>query len=158
VRQAGGDPSEVEFVELPFPDMPAALEEGRVDAAWLAEPFQTIAGGQGARMIAAPFTETHPDLLIASYFTSEQVLAEDPDLVNRFSEAMTESLAYASANPDEARRILTEYTDIDETTAAELNLPNWPTDFALEPLNLLADLALQDGLVEDAVDVQELLP
>jgi NitT/TauT family transport system substrate-binding protein len=158
VRQAGGDPAEVEFVELPFPDMPAALEEGQVDAAWLAEPFLTIARGQGARTIAAPFSETHPDLLIATYFTSEQLVAEDPDLVDRFSEAMNESLEYASDNPDEARRILTEYTEIDEATAAELTLPTWPTEFAMEPLELVADLALRDGLVEEPVDVQELVP
>jgi NitT/TauT family transport system substrate-binding protein len=158
VRQAGGDPTAVEFVELPFPDMPAALEEGRVDAAWLAEPFLTIAGGQGARTVAAPFSETHPDLLIASYFTSEQLVAEDPDLVERFSEAMNESLEYASAHPDAARRILSEYTEIDEATATELTLPTWPTEFPMEPLELLADLASQDGLVEEPVDVQELLP
>jgi NitT/TauT family transport system substrate-binding protein len=158
VRQAGGDPSAVEFVELPFPDMPAALEDGRVDAAWLAEPFLTIAGGQGARTVAAPFSETHPDLLIASYFTSEQLVAEDPDLVERFSAAMNESLEYASAHPDEARGILSEYTEIDEATAAEITLPTWPTEFPMEPLELLADLASQDGLVEEPVDVQELLP
>jgi NitT/TauT family transport system substrate-binding protein len=158
VRQAGGDPSKVEFVELPFPDMPAALEEGQVDAAWLAEPFLTIASGQGARTVAAPFSETHPDLLVASYFTSAQLAAEDPDLVDRFSEAMNESLEYASDHPDEARRILSEYTEIDQETAAELTLPTWPTEFPMEPLELLADLALEDGLVEEPVDVKELLP
>jgi NitT/TauT family transport system substrate-binding protein len=32
VRKAGGDPSSIKFVELAFPDMPAALQAGRVDA------------------------------------------------------------------------------------------------------------------------------
>ena len=61
VRKAGGDPTGVKFVELPFPDMPAALEEGRVDAVWVVEPFVTIAKDQGARIIASNFVDTSPD-------------------------------------------------------------------------------------------------
>lgn len=38
VRKAGGDPRTVRFVELPFPDMPAAVMNGRVDAAFVVEP------------------------------------------------------------------------------------------------------------------------
>ena len=34
LRKAGGDPKAVKFVELGFPDMPAAVESGQVDAAW----------------------------------------------------------------------------------------------------------------------------
>jgi NitT/TauT family transport system substrate-binding protein len=45
VRKAGGDPSSLEFVELAFPDMPAALEAGRVDAIWVVEPFLSAALG-----------------------------------------------------------------------------------------------------------------
>lgn len=47
VRKDGGDASKVEFVEMPFPDMPAALAKGRVDAVWEVEPFVTQATGQG---------------------------------------------------------------------------------------------------------------
>ena len=39
VEQDGGDPESVQFVELPFPDMPAALAQGNVDAVWVPEPF-----------------------------------------------------------------------------------------------------------------------
>ncbi len=37
VAEAGGDPSKVTFVEMPFPDMPAHLAAGTIDAAWEAE-------------------------------------------------------------------------------------------------------------------------
>ena len=38
VRKAGGDPSKVKFVEMPFDQMPAALAGGQMDAAWVVEP------------------------------------------------------------------------------------------------------------------------
>jgi NitT/TauT family transport system substrate-binding protein len=37
----GGNSSSVKFVEVPFPAIPAALEAGRIDAGYLAEPFIT---------------------------------------------------------------------------------------------------------------------
>src|SRR5689334_8371369 len=55
VRKAGGDPKAVKFVELAFPDMPAALQAGRVDAIFEVEPFVTAALGTGARMVAANY-------------------------------------------------------------------------------------------------------
>uniref|UniRef100_UPI000360AC8F ABC transporter substrate-binding protein n=1 Tax=Nocardiopsis chromatogenes TaxID=280239 RepID=UPI000360AC8F len=111
VRKDGGDPSEVGFTELPFPDMPAALENEEVDAAWMAEPFLTTSLEAGATEIASNFVDAHPKLSMATYFTSEQLLAEDPELVADFTAAMEEGLAYAEENPDEVRRILGEYTE-----------------------------------------------
>lgn len=40
VRKAGGDPTKVKFAALPFPEQPAALASGQVDAVFVVEPFQ----------------------------------------------------------------------------------------------------------------------
>ncbi|MEV5303293.1 ABC transporter substrate-binding protein [Amycolatopsis methanolica] len=39
VRQAGGDPSKIQYVELAFPDIAAAVARGDVDAGQVVEPF-----------------------------------------------------------------------------------------------------------------------
>ncbi|MFE7071830.1 ABC transporter substrate-binding protein [Streptomyces sp. NPDC057620] len=149
VRVAGGDPSEVEFVEIPFDQMPAALDGGRVDAAWMGEPAMTIAKGQGARVVASPFAETDPKLTVATYFTSAQLAERDPGLVKRFAEAMTESLKYATGHPDEARQVLSTYTKIDGDVLAKLTLPGWPADVDMASLEKLAVLGERDGLFGD---------
>src|SRR6478752_2905985 len=43
VQDDGGDPSAIEFVEVAFPDVPAQLEAGTMDAAWAPDPFRAIA-------------------------------------------------------------------------------------------------------------------
>src|SRR5215216_2762114 len=139
VRKAGGDPSSVKFVELAFPDMPATL-------------------GAGGRLVASNYVDTAPDLTVALYFTSEQLAKDDPDLVKRFTEAMTESLAYADAHPDEARQVLTAYTQIDEAVIQKLTLPKWPAEINRESVETLATLAVQDGLVTKQPDLAALLP
>ncbi|PAZ12543.1 nitrate ABC transporter substrate-binding protein [Streptomyces sp. SA15] len=149
VRKDGGDPSKVKFVEIAFDQMPAALDGGQVDAAWMGEPAQTIAKSQGARAVTSPFAETDPKLTVATYFTSAQLAKENPDLVKKFAEAMTESLTYASAHPDEARQILTTYTKIDGQVLKDLTLPDWPAQYDMASLEKLASLGEQDGLFGD---------
>ncbi|MFI5800851.1 ABC transporter substrate-binding protein [Streptomyces sp. NPDC051677] len=146
VRKDGGDPSKVKFVEMPFDQMPAALDGGRVDAAWMGEPALTIAKGQGARVVASPFAETDPKLTIAAYFASAKLAQEKPDLVKKFTEAVTESLEYASEHPDEARQIISTYTKIDGEVLKDMTLPTWPTEYDMASLEKLASLGEQDGI------------
>lgn len=158
VRQAGGNPDSVKFVELGFPDMPAAVAQGNVDAAWVVEPFVAISEGQGHRVIAWNLVDTFPELMIAGYFTSEKLMADDPELVEDFVAALTESLEYAEANPDETKAILKTYTEIDDATLEAVTLPKFPTTINEESTQKLADLAEADGLVKEPVDVAALLP
>ncbi|MGW0820147.1 ABC transporter substrate-binding protein [Streptomyces sp. NPDC002845] len=146
VRQDGGDPSKVDFVEIPFDQMPAALDGGQVDAAWMGEPALTIAESQGARVVAWPFAETHPKLTLATYFASARLAQDKPDLVKNFTEAMTESLQYATEHPDEARQILATYTKIDSGVVEKLTLPAWPAQVDMDSLEKLASLGEQDGI------------
>jgi len=149
VRKAGGDPDKVKFVEIPFDQMPAALNGGRVDAAWMGDPAKSIAEQQGARIVASPFAETDPKLTVATYFTSTQITQRNPELVKKFTEAMAESLKYASEHPDEARQILTAYTKIDASLLDTLTLPGWPAEVDTASLEKLASLGEQDGLFGD---------
>ncbi|MEU3019917.1 ABC transporter substrate-binding protein [Nocardiopsis sp. NPDC007018] len=157
VRAAGGDPAEVDFVELPFPDMPAALETGQIDAVWAVEPFASTIREAGHREIASNFVDTHPDLSVAAYFTSETRIAEDPDLFEDVTAALHESLAYADANPDEVRRILADYTEIDPSLIERMALPRFPEEIHEESVRTLADLMVTDGLVDEAPDLDGLL-
>jgi NitT/TauT family transport system substrate-binding protein len=157
VAKAGGNPDSVKFVELAFPDMPAAVKEGRVDAAWVVEPFLTIAKQQGDRVIASNLVDTFPKLQIATYFTSEQLAKSNPDLVKRFTEAMDESLTYAQEHPDEARDILASYTKIDPAVAKEMTLPLWEPGVNKESLQKLSDLAAEEKLTDTRLDVNQLL-
>jgi NitT/TauT family transport system substrate-binding protein len=158
VREAGGDPSKVEFTALPFPEQPAALANGQVDAVFVVEPFQQAVLADGARKIASSYVDVAPDLAVALYFTSTQLIQENPDLVKRFTEAMEESLSYADSHPDEAREIIGTYTQIDPAVIAKLTLPKWPAEINRQSIEDIAELAREDGLLSNPADVDALLP
>jgi NitT/TauT family transport system substrate-binding protein len=158
VRAAGGDPKQVKFIEVPFPDMPAALAEHRIEAGWVVEPFLTIALQRGAKVVDWNLVDVAPKMMIAVYFTSAKYAKENPDIVKRFKAAITESLAYADAHTDEVRQIIPTYTRITPEIAAKITLPRWPTEFNRQSTQALADDALADGLITKKADVAALLP
>jgi NitT/TauT family transport system substrate-binding protein len=158
VDDAGGDPAAVEFVEMGFPDMPAAVAGGQVDAAWIVEPFLTMALQQGAKVVASNFAETDPELMIASYFTSEQEIAENPETVEAFTAAMDKSLAYAEEHPDETRAVLDSYTEIDPAVKDAMVMPRFAPGLEASSFQVLADLGLEYGTFDEPVDVGQLLP
>lgn len=158
VRKAGGDPAAVNFAELAFPDAPAALQAGRVDAIWVVEPFLSAAVAAGGRIVASNYVDAAPDLTVAAYFTSDQIATGQKDLVKRFNEAMVESLAYADAHPDEVRTVITTYTAIKADAAAKMQLPKWPAEINKASVQTLTDLAVGDKLLDKAPDLATLLP
>jgi NitT/TauT family transport system substrate-binding protein len=158
VDKAGGDGSSLKFVEVAFPDALAAVENGQVDAALILEPFLTTAIKSGARVVSWPYRETHPNLDIGGYFTSADKIKQDPELVEKFTAAMTKSMNYAQENPDEVRKIIGTYTKTDPALLEEIVLPRFDPEFDRDAAQTLADAALKYGTIENKVDLDALLP
>jgi NitT/TauT family transport system substrate-binding protein len=148
---------ELKFAEVPFPDMNAALEQKRVDAACVVEPFVSQGKAGAARGIDPFYIRTAPDLTVATYFTSTQYAEENADVVDRFVRAMNKSLEYAQENPDEVRKILLDYTEIPPEAAEQIKLPVWRTDLNEPTIELLAELSEKYGLIEEQPDLNELI-
>jgi NitT/TauT family transport system substrate-binding protein len=156
--KADVDPNSVEYVKLGFPEMPAALADGRVDAAFVVEPFQQVVRAQGGRAIASSLVDAADDLSVAMYFTSKELLATNPDLANRFTEAMKECLAYAESHPDEVRQILPTYTKIPQEVIPNLVLPKWSAEVNRDSVETIAELARKEGILQSEPDIDDLLP
>jgi NitT/TauT family transport system substrate-binding protein len=147
----------LKFSEVPFPDMNAALEAGRVDGACVVEPFVSQGKAGAARGIDPFYVRTAPDLTVATYFTSTQYAQENGDVVDGFVEAMNRSLTYAQSNPDEVRDVLLEYTEIPPEAAEQIKLPVWRPDLNEPTIELLSELSLKYGLIEEQPDLDELI-
>ncbi len=156
VRDAGGDPSTITYVELAYPDIVPAVVSGDIDAGQTVEPFTTVGFGQDLVNIGSNFVATSPGLMVAEYFTSSDYAASDPDVVAAFEAAITKSLEYANDNPDAVRAILLEYTSMDEATTAAVTLPTWPAEIDGDTVDLLAELAVTDGFLTEVPDLSAL--
>jgi NitT/TauT family transport system substrate-binding protein len=157
LAQRGVDTSDIEFREIPFPDMNAALEAGRVDAAWQEEPFLTQAIDNGARVVLNHYRGVADGLTIAAYVASAELLERDPELVERFVRAMNRSLDYSAENPEEVRQTVTEFTEIPPEVAQEMVLPQWSSDLNRASLERLAQLGTEQGIFDEQPNLDELI-
>jgi NitT/TauT family transport system substrate-binding protein len=157
LKEAGADYTKVKYVEVPFPDMNAALESGRVDAAFQVEPGYSGGLAAGSKNISNAYEEMAPNYTVATYFASKQYIAESRDVVDRFTRAMQKSLEYASSHDDEVRAIVGTYTEIPQAVLDKMNLPVWKSDLNRPTIEQTSAAAKEYGFVEEEPSLDDLI-
>lgn len=125
LQRAGLNPStDVEFVEIPFPNMPQPLSTGAVDAALMVEPFASFAirQGIGEPLVdppVLPIQSIYPvvfgnPMMVAAYFTSEAILAEKKPLITAFARTIAEGVRHLYGDLEESTSILAKRFNLDK--------------------------------------------
>jgi NitT/TauT family transport system substrate-binding protein len=136
----GGDSSAVKFVEVPFPAIPAALEAGRIDAGYVAEPFITIAI-KSSRVLAYPFDVMPKHVLVSAWFAARQWATEHDDVVNRFATVMRDTAVWANKNPAQTAAILVKFSKIDPAIVARMTRSRYAEQLAPALMQPIIDVA-----------------
>ncbi len=157
MEKAGADYKKIKYVEVPFPDANAALDTGRIDAAFVVEPFVSQGKAQGANEVTHSFEETSPNYAVATYFATKQYAAKNKDVLDRFVRAINKSLDYAQSHPDLVRQVVPTYTKIPKDVAAKMSLPQWSADLNQPSIQQTVDLAQRYGFIKDKPDLGELI-
>ncbi len=157
LEEKGVDVSTLKYTEVPFPEMVAALEKGRVAGACVVEPFVSQGKAAGMKGIDPFYAATAPNLTVATYFASKQLIESKPELIDRFKTAMEQSLEYAQQHPDEVRAALPEYTKIPAETAQKINLPSWEADLHEDTIQKLSQLSEKYGYIDKQPDLDQLI-
>jgi NitT/TauT family transport system substrate-binding protein len=155
LAKRGVDVSKIELTEVDFPDMNAALAEGRVDAAFQIEPFVSLGVKEGHRVVDRPYVGTKPGLQIGCYFTSERFLSENGDVVERFRQGVADTAAAIAEDPAAFREFLPEASEIPPPAAEQAVLPAWKAENDEASIDLTAELMDRYGVVEERPDTSD---
>jgi NitT/TauT family transport system substrate-binding protein len=147
VKDAGGDPTTIEFVEVAFPEVPAQLAAGTIDAAWAPDPFMSIVDGGDGHIVVHPYQATIPGLTVLTNITTQDILDNEPQMVAQYSAAMEEALAWANENEDAVRAAIATNLEIPEEAAAGITLPMFNYVVNVDDLDALAGLAVDFGVL-----------
>jgi ABC-type nitrate/sulfonate/bicarbonate transport system substrate-binding protein len=124
IDKNGGDSSTIKFIELPFPETAAALAAGRIDAAYMVEPFLTGATKNNlAKMWVTADDAIGTKFISTGWYTTSQWASAHPDLVARFATAMGEASRWGNANQDKVVPILAKELHADPAMAAASHRP-----------------------------------
>jgi NitT/TauT family transport system substrate-binding protein len=154
----GVAPGAYELLEVPFPDQPAALEAGRVDAILPTEPFVSVAEQSGGRVVhAKPFTAIGPDPFVAAFFTTDEWLRQHPNTAAAFRRAMKRATEYWYHHPEERAEIISRYTKVPAAVSEQIVLGEPRTEISEADVQRQIDLSRRYGLIPKTFDAREVL-
>jgi NitT/TauT family transport system substrate-binding protein len=96
-KRAGVDPTSIHQIAMPFPQMPAALAQGRVQAAVIVAPFASSALAEGATVLTHPNTDLFPNGTVTCLDATGPYISAHRSQVAGFRAAMDASIAYCQA-------------------------------------------------------------
>jgi NitT/TauT family transport system substrate-binding protein len=129
-KQAGIDPSSVHQIAIPFPQMPAALAQGRVQAAVIVSPFTQTALAEGATILSHPNQVLFPNGTLTCLDAMSSYISANPAIVADFRAAMDESVAYTQTHEAVVKQTLVKGLSLTSAVAAKQVLnTNFDTSF-----------------------------
>ncbi len=164
----GGDFSKLEIVNTGFADPLALLDEEQTDLAWIFYAWQGVqARQQGIDLnvvMMEDWVDCIPDYYTPIFITSEQTIAERPEVVRAFLEAISRGYSFAIEHPDEAADILLKAApELDEALVRESQAwlsPRYQADaprWGEQKLSVWEDYAgwmAENGIIAAPIDVE----
>jgi ABC-type nitrate/sulfonate/bicarbonate transport system substrate-binding protein len=157
LEEAGLAADDVKLVEMPYPDMQAALERGAVDAIWQVEPFQASAEAAGLVKIGDLFTGPVADMPVAGWVTTEAFATEHPEAVEAFQKSIAASAKELQGNRDRLVELVPTFTKVTADVVKAVEMPRFQGDLDVEQLQKTADLMSEHGIIDSKLDIQSLL-
>jgi NitT/TauT family transport system substrate-binding protein len=156
--EAGLESDAAELVEIPFPDMGAALERGDVDVIWASEPVATLARETlGAVVVIDSYVGAMEGFPVAGYQASADFVEANPRTVAAFQRAMAAAVERIAADPDLVPSIAPSYTNLEPDLAGQVALPDFRARLDTANLQRVHDFLVEFGLLDSPIDVEALV-
>lgn len=158
IEKHGGDWQSIHILEIPQAAMAAAVDQGRIDAMSMNSPGSTIALATGkVRLLADPLEAVAKRFSIAPWFAATSWVKSNPDVVQRFGQAMKEASAYANSHPKEMLPLLAEYSGVEPGVLE--NAARAPFVVAMSPADFqpLIDVMLGYKIIDKPLDARDLI-
>lgn len=113
LKEEGLAYDDVDLVEMPPPEMPAALAEGRISGYAVAEPFGALAVNLDVGKVLAFSEEFWPDSYCCVLVLRDEFIEEDEALTTALIESYVQAGELADAKDEDLYDALQTYMDVD---------------------------------------------
>jgi NitT/TauT family transport system substrate-binding protein len=147
-KQAGVDPSSIHQIAIPFPQMPAALAQGRVQAAVIVAPFTQTALADGATIITRPNQDLFPNGTLTCLDAMSSYISANPTVISEFRAAMDQSVTYSATHESVVKQTLAKGLNIPMATAEKQVLStNFSTTFNTASIGTIENDMKEFGII-----------
>ncbi|MFJ6417973.1 ABC transporter substrate-binding protein [Paeniglutamicibacter sp. NPDC091659] len=157
VKQAGGDPSKINWIVLDFSSAVQSLKQGRVDAAGLVAPFTSKAVADGGKVVSSPGVEFFEKGAVGLYVAGESTATKKAEQLKAFARAINKANAYANEHHDEALEIAAKLTDTPLEVLKNSALTYWPTEVRFADIQRVDTRLAELGFLPEEVKIDDSL-
>ena len=163
MEDLGMAPGDIEFVELPPPDMPVALASHAIDAYFVGEPHAARAELDGSGRVLHHDKDIWPNFISCGLVVTEKLIAEKPQLVRELVRGIAGSGTWIEGHREAAARIAAPYfRQKEELLRYVLTVPKdrvrygqlTPEDAELQRIH---DLGLKLGIFTKTLAMSEMI-
>jgi NitT/TauT family transport system substrate-binding protein len=146
------------LVEMPFPNMAAAIANNQIDAAATIDPFVTSAQKEiGAKTVfdltgAGP-TENFP---LSGFAVTKKFADENPNTIAAFQRALLKGQQLAS-DRSKVEEALPKFAKMDPQTAAIVKIGQFPTTIDPKRIQRVADLLVTYEMLPKKIEIEPLV-
>lgn len=163
MEDQGVKADEINFVEMPPPDMPGALAAKAIDAYFVGEPHAARAELDGTGRVLYHAKDIWPGFISCVLVVTEDLIKEQPEVVRDLVRGIAESGEWAETHRLEAAKVASPYFRQDEKVVryvltqppdrVSYRMLN-PTD---EEMQRIMDMGIKAGILERPIDLKELI-
>ncbi|GLW07069.1 hypothetical protein Misp01_21990 [Microtetraspora sp. NBRC 13810] len=158
LRAAGLTPADVKFVPVNFAEQIAALKAGRVDAAWMTEPYVTAAKEDlGGRVVIDTLSGPTAGLPLDGWAATADWVGRHPKTAAAFQRAMAKAQRIAATDRDAINRIIPTYTQIPAGVAAAMGLGEFTASVDVRGVQKVVDLLAEFQITKTRIDAAQLV-
>ncbi len=139
--RTGGDSRTVKFIELGNAQMVPSLQAGRIDAAFLTEPFLTLSKGDIRPITTTLMGGLPRPLGVGVWVASSDWAKVNPTIISSFAGAIIKTAYFANANHEKTAIILAQLAKMDPRLIAHMARIQYATRLNASQLQPLLDLA-----------------
>jgi len=162
MEDQGVGPDEIRFIELPPPDMPAALGAGAIDAYFVGEPHAAKAELDGTGRVLYYAKDIWPHFVSCCLVVTERLIHQRRQIVADLVRGIAESGEWAETHREDAARVVSPYFRQNEKLVRYvLTEPPDRVSYRMltpdaEDLQRIRDMALKQGLLQRPIELSEL--
>lgn len=156
--QAGIDQKTIQFIQVPFPQIPAALSQGRVQAAVVVQPFAQTAIDQGATVLNHPNAVLWGGGTTVCFGALARYIDQNTDVVKNFNAAMREVILYTKDHESEAKATLVKRLNLTpEAAQQQVIQSDWNPTLTPETIDKIQAYMKQFGLLQKTMPGSEMI-
>lgn len=158
IDQNGGDSSTVKSIEMPSSVIPAALEDGRIDAATVTTPryVQAVNGGK-VRILGKSYEAIAKHFAFAAFVAEVDYANKHAEEIARFGRAIRDATKYANTHHAQTLALYAAFAKIDPKDITDAPRAESALYVDAKDIQPIIDVSVRYNILAHPIDPHELI-